>query len=463
MMETVASEIGVLILENAPDIKSLWAFIRASPRIYAIFDTHREHILATVIARELGPVILREASAAVSSSKFISHETVNGQDVQVPIRGPPKAEALDWLNNYYLPQSDALHWVKDFLSGSEKVEWSERYKKQRAARQDVVPTSEDMWELHKDVKFMAKLYFQETLPVFNRWAGDAIGHSSTLPVLLQTFGDLSLAEKERIFRGIYRFVIFGNLFAPHDPYYWSDDELSELFLCRFLAWQVAEISCIYEFMSDKVLQKWQEMEDHEFNRLAADPELWDIEPRPDPWNCRWDADLFSKSSKYDFVEQQAFVLTLSIKDLTALFQSKGDILESSVRRLTLAYTSAPSLGDALFADTRLFPVYPGGNENRVDVHEANYRTGDKSMVRTDEGKADRGTSANIGWWWANSWHSSEIYCSPTNEYFWGREGIEHEGFRRLGYVFWDCQRWPQKIYEWGPEQVSLSLLCCNEC
>jgi len=64
-MDTLPAELGALILENAPDVGSLWAFVRASPYLHSIFRKCREQILPVVIARDIGPVITVEALAAL--------------------------------------------------------------------------------------------------------------------------------------------------------------------------------------------------------------------------------------------------------------------------------------------------------------------------------------------------------------------------------------------------------------
>lgn len=51
-------------------------------------------------------------------------------------------------------------------------------------------------------------------------------------------------------------------------------EQAHTFLVLFPAWQVEELSCINDFMQDKILQKWQETEDTEFETIANDPSSW---------------------------------------------------------------------------------------------------------------------------------------------------------------------------------------------
>ncbi|KAH8645557.1 hypothetical protein BGZ60DRAFT_424958 [Tricladium varicosporioides] len=444
-MDTIPTELGALILENVPDMDSLWAFIRASPYIHSIFCEYQEKILPIVIARDISSPLLGEALAALKSSRFTSLQRMNGKDVEVPLRGLPKSRALEWIENDFLPQSEAQWWVETYLFKSERLRWSEKYDRERINRQNILPPSEDMlplWELHKDVKFMADLYVRETLHIFNQ-SIEIYQPLASRPAL-HTLENISPIERQRIFRAIYRFAIFGNLFAPSTET-WEDYELSEYFLCRFAAWQVEEISCIYDFMTNRILKKWQEMEDNEFNRLAADPKLWEIEPRPDPQNCRWEADFFSRDSKLlYFKEKQAFFATLSIKDLRALFQAKDELLEELVKKWALAYhgTRVPFLEEALKACPDGFSVNPESEMNRFDAEVEAWD--DNNMPLFNREKGDNAMSVNIGWGWANFWNPRELYVNSTSNCWWDEgANVDNEGFRRSGYVFWDYPRWKE--------------------
>ena len=304
-----------------------------------------------------------------------------------------------------------------------------------------------LWALHKEMKFIANLYVQETLPIMNHYATEHSPSPTTGKADPHTLDDLSSIEKDRILRAIYRFVIFGNLFARPSAE-WYSEELCEHFLCRFPAWQVEELSCVNDFMTDRIRQKWQEMEDNEFNRLATgDPQLWEIEPRPDPWNCRWDADFYSSETKgLCFEEKQAFLTSLPIEVLTALFQAEGGVLEELVRGWAEEWRGGdgPFLIEALDCDPRYLPVDPGVEVLRCDAKVEAWD--DRSMSLVDREKPDNVMSANIGWYWTHDWQPFELYVNSTSN-AWGGEGDDEdsEGFRRLGYVFWD--RWRLRSLE----------------
>lgn len=176
------------------------------------------------------------------------------------------------------------------------------------AFQDMIP----LWNLHKHVKFMANLYVGETLDIlYQTFRSD---NQSDIQTDRFTLQDLSLIERSRVFRAIYRFIIHGNLFSPNtfDPC--EVEQQAEYFLCRFSNWQVEELSCFNDFMVNGITRKWLEMEDNAFKRLVADPEL-DLIPRSsNSWHHRWAGDFFSRDYRDEyFAHQRKLLSTLSIK------------------------------------------------------------------------------------------------------------------------------------------------------
>jgi hypothetical protein len=112
--------------------------------------------------------------------------------------------------------------------------------------------------------------------------------------------DLSDTEKSRLFRGFYKFMIYGNLFFYDNKRKVKDAmhayEQCENFLCLFPSWQVEELSCINDFVTEKVLEKWQEVEENAYNALiAADPSTWELEKLS--WHSRWEFDSFRHPKK----------------------------------------------------------------------------------------------------------------------------------------------------------------------
>ncbi|KAF4637477.1 hypothetical protein G7Y89_g577 [Cudoniella acicularis] len=86
----------------------------------------------------------------------------------------------------------------------------------------------------------------------------------------------------RIYRSIYRYAIFGDLF------YYDQDRgeiiggyrQSHIFLTSCPAWEVEELSTVNDFITDKIMEKWQETEDDFYDSLKDDPTTWDVGRRP---------------------------------------------------------------------------------------------------------------------------------------------------------------------------------------
>lgn len=436
-LESIPVEVGALILENIPDMNCLWALIQASPHLHCVFRDYRSHILSIVILRDIGPDLMVDAVAALNSSRFTTIQKVDGEDVEIPIRGLPKTQALEWMESYYLPRSGVMRWVDGYLDEYEMGVWEEWKESHQVEEPDNFPLSEDilpLWELHKNVKVIADLYVQETLPVFTQ--SFRFVTEPPAPQISYTLKDTSTIERQRIFRGIYRFVIFGNLFAPSAEVVWSEDELCERFLCRFQGWEVEEISCIYDFIADRVFQKWKEIDDYEFNCLDGPPNTQRSDSVPNTGNPHRRADFSAvELVRDDLRGKLTFFAALPVQDLLAMFQAKGETL----RELVLKWASVNQdrrvfLGEALNVDPGMFSVIDGGTGPRSD---ADFRKRETEFTGGED--PDDWMDGNVGLYWSTGGHSREMYVHGTSTDQW--RGEDFEGFRRAGYVFWDAETW----------------------
>ena len=285
---------------------------------------------------------------------------------------------------------------------------------------------------------MANLFVQEALPIFlQMMKGRAESGSELATCTLQDFS----IEKQRLFRAVYRFIIFGNLFGLSSTDICDNEEPCEYFLCRFTAWQVEEISCIKDFITNKILLKWHEMEDNESSRLAANPEPWEVELHP---NNRWETDFFGKQQK--LLRRKIItgnLATLSIEDLIAIFEAKGVLLEELVRKRASTYQRVrpPFLEEALDVDPGNISVVIGGDEYRGQVE-----CPVKDMLEFEENNL---TSANSCCFWANKWSLGDLYIWSSSPSSMWEPDRTSEGFRRFGYVFLDyscVESWPDGKY-----------------
>jgi hypothetical protein len=395
-LEDLVPDILFLMLLKAESMEILWAFIRASPRMYRIFQHKRDVILTTVIAREINYGIMVDAHSALSSSRFKP-------------RGLSKRQAVDWLAEY---QADMTG--NAILSASSQE-----------------PDALQLWWIHRDVKFFAELFVNDRLHIVT---GGVNILNSTEPVVQQDYGlgQLSITEKTRIYRAIYRYAIYGNLF-----YFDSDrpgtaergliyaQEQSHSFLTLFPAWQVEELSCINDFIRDKILKKWQEIEDGLHALLKDDLSSWDPD-QEDQYNSCWEREyFFSHSVKVNYHEDwQRYLATLSLSELREIFTVEPEALLQIVKKHASHYPHdflTEALNESPYHATFITPKYK--------VHEQAPESG--IMVQFYEDVIDQ---PNEGWLWAHGYKPCELYTESIGEFPIG------EGLRRVGYVFWDSRR-----------------------
>ena len=96
--------------------------------------------------------------------------------------------------------------------------------------------------------------------ILSRGTSDFFEHSDP-SFIQQDVEDISYTKRTRIYRGIYRLMIYGNLFrydqtiSGHNRADWFDTlDQSHPFLRPFPAWQVEELSCVNYFIYDKITE-----------------------------------------------------------------------------------------------------------------------------------------------------------------------------------------------------------------
>ncbi|KAN0095036.1 hypothetical protein V8E51_015747 [Hyaloscypha variabilis] len=379
-LDDLVPDVLFLMLIRAPSVQVLWGFIRASPRMYAVFRDQRDSILSAVITREIGPGILCEARAALRSS-------------QLEPRGLGIDQALEWVEAY----------------GAEINRG--RTMQDPALGLDTVP----LWRQHQDLKFMADLYFREKLPF------------STLCLT-------KVVMRMRLYRSIYRFVVYGNLFyfdekrnekkpkSSRTLFIGAYDQ-SHIFLSLFSAWEIEELSCINDFIHDKIAEKWQEVEDNFYDAVAIDPSSWDVH-RP-LHESRWDSDIFfSRSLKTWHGHWQAYFAVLRLSDLKEVFAAKDADLERVVQ-----YHAGHLAHDSLEAALDEEPYHSVFSTPEFEEHQQAIASGIKIQFEKDD--IDR---PNEAWIWAHNFKPCDLYVEARCDFEVG------EGLRRIGYVFWDSSR-----------------------
>jgi hypothetical protein len=395
-IEDLVPDILFLMLLKAESMEILWLFIRSSPLMYRIFKYKRDVILAIVIVREIGYGIMFDAHSALNSSRFKP-------------RGLSKTKALDWLAEYQAGMTS-----NTILSGSSQ-------------RPDVLP----LWLMHRDVKFFAELFVSDRL---HTMTGGANILNSTEPDVQREYGldQLSTTEKTRIYRAIYRYAIYGNLFCFDHGRQGTvkrdllrAQEQSHFFLTLFPAWQVEELSCINDFIRDNIVKKWQENKDGFCALFKDDLSIWDLD-REHRCNSRWETEYFiSHSAKVNCHENwQRYLATLSLSELREIFTAKPEALLQVARKYANHYPH-DFLTEALNED----PYHATFITPKYEEHEQGLKSGIKVQFREDA--IDK---PNEGWLWARGYEQCELYTESISVF------PNEEGLRRFGYVFWDSHR-----------------------
>jgi hypothetical protein len=393
-LEDLVPDILLLMLVNAPSMEVLWGFIRASPRMFAVFRDQRDIILSAVIIREIGADVLQEAQSALRSSHW-------------SLRGiMSKKNTLEWISTYAVE-----------LSHDQPIQ-------QTSLGAVALP----LWRQHHSVRTLASLYVREKLHIATQGFRRVESEEALQGPHCYDIEDLSDTEKSRLFRAFYRFAIYGNLFfcgygkMSEETMY--APEQCDNFLCLFPSWQIEELSCINDFVTDKVLEKWQEVEDNAYNALiAADPSTWDFDKPP---YLRQGFDIFA-TPKYKQLHDayHRYFATLNLPTLELLFTTPADQLLKIVEDNCDAVMAQEFLSEALDQDPCLSQwIKPKRNE-----HQQKVSAGVKVQFHQDSV-----SEANEAWLWIHEYRPCDLYVQPSHEIEIG------EGLRRFGYVFWDSSR-----------------------
>jgi len=194
------------------------------------------------------------------------------------------------------------------------------------------------------------------------------------------------------------------------------------FLVSIPAWQVEELSCANDFVHDKILQKWQEIEDNLYAALVAgNSSDWDVDRKPA--ESRWESErFFSHSVKIQWHQQwQKYIVTLSISDLREIFTSQHDILLQNVQK-HLFHLPHDFLSQALDEDS----YHSALITTELREHKWALANGVKFQFRGDI--IDK---PNEAWLWAHEYQPCDLYVQSHWEYAIG-EGLRRFGIRILG-------------------------------
>jgi hypothetical protein len=211
--EDLPYELKNQILLNISDFRTLNATVHASPSYHQVYASQREHILSTVLERELEGPALADALTTVRACKLVAGK---GRFTN----------------------------VKDFLAEYR----TSMYGKGGGSSSAIGPDeASEVARLHTLIGSIALIFYHFTLA--------ARPH---LPNAQPTdSGSPSKMELRRIYRALYRFELFCTLFCPPVHYDYSKPinrekeadgrDMADWFLQIFQPWKVEEIACVYDY------------------------------------------------------------------------------------------------------------------------------------------------------------------------------------------------------------------------
>lgn len=105
----------------------------------------------------------------------------------------------------------------------------------------------------------------------------------------------------------------------------------------------------------------------------------------------------------------------------------------------MASLPSPFLREGLYTDPDQYPLVPGSDVIRADVHEDDLEWSFQNFG--EEKGLDDVMSANFGWCWSYVSCGRELYVENTYKDPEIEDSEDSEAFRRVGYVFWDYPHW----------------------
>lgn len=222
-IDGLPAELKASILHSAPNIPALQTLVRSSPLYHKVYLDDRKVILSAVLLCDIGPQVLPDALAVHKASQI-------GFDGS----GSRKDSVKSFISQYKAEQGSSSLATCDSLD---------------------IGTLESLSRLQSVVFKITSDFCKATLSI-HPVTGERI----------QPHGDLSINEKRRIYRALYRFELFRALFTepvgieipPESRRCFDAMDQSLLFLSVFKGWEVGRsrrwLACVTT--SSDVIQRF---------------------------------------------------------------------------------------------------------------------------------------------------------------------------------------------------------------
>lgn len=249
-LESLPAELRLRILANIPNLESLGSLIHASPVYFAQYRLDRETLLSCFLEPDLDGEVLIDAIAAF-----------NSQPSNIGPLTQPNSNVTDFLDLYgwWRYTHSPIAMLKSIsLADLRWITWNH---------------TSTVRPLASRLANMTLRRLISCVTHVERWErGTSEENQSSIHAIV-SLDDMSRTERTRIFRALYRFQIFCNLFGGKQYQSFTTEEIPQIFFCQFDAWEVEEMNCFSECID----QLWA-------NMCAA---------------AKWDVDLFRPKFQYE--------------------------------------------------------------------------------------------------------------------------------------------------------------------
>ena len=406
-LEVLSPEIQQQILSKLDDIDALHALIRASPRLYQVFQLNKDTILSTIALNQFHPAVRPEALAVARLAQFQQQS-----DMDMQSRRDTAIKFCDTFPN------QIYQWGKPDTLES-------------------VPTR--LCKLARAIRFFIDDYTQNTLPIL-----DQLGQSRDHEILSEyppyshvPDPQLSSTEIGRLQRAFCRFELYRHLFSRclpdvHDGMHKCPDiteppmmaaEQANIFLQKLPPFQITEIACIKDYLSRRLRGILVKLEDEAVTSLPlkAVTFKWFDETA----KLRSPFYIFTTEALHEQKEHLEHLMSLGLAYIRRIIQSIGD----EQRDLFLHY-----IGSSLIFHFEREFISKALQSLGLNPDASHWYNDFQHREKEFTPACDENGYSELpqGWLWGH-YHLQPSKISD------GR----HKGLRDWGYVFWDFDRLQQ--------------------
>lgn len=395
-LELLSPELQQQILLQSETLDALHALIRASPRLYQVFQLNKEKVLSTIALCQFHPAVQPEA-IAIAKWKQLQHQSKRDTAVSFCDTFPKQIQR--WCTS----------------NASE-------------------PSSTDLCKLDGTIRFFIDDYARNALPILNQ-----LGQSQDLEILpdyrpFNHFPRLQLSSTEigRLQRAFCRFELYRRLFSrcSQDPHHGihkcirlpplTTAEQAKMFLHDLPAFQVEEITCIRDYILRRLRGIYDALENEAVRTLPVEAMTFEDYDEAAIWRSPFY--MFTTRAQHRQEHHLEHLMSLGLPYIRRIIEATGD----EQRDMFLHYVRGFVLGhlEGDFLSKALQCLGPNPNANHDYKRFSNI---EKDFIPAFD---ENGYSElPQGWLWGHH------HLQPSE-----LADQAYKGLRDWGYVFWDYDR-----------------------